>query len=361
MAEPLLELEGLTRRFASGRAVDGVDLTLQPGEFFCLLGPSGCGKSTLLRLLAGFETPDAGRIRLAGEDITALPAHRRPLNLMFQSYALFPHLTAQENIGFGLRQEAWSRTERTRRVGEMLELLQLRDCAARPPHQLSGGQRQRVALARALVKRPRLLLLDEPLTALDRRLRETAREELRRLQAELGTAFILVTHDQEEAMTLASRMAVMTAGRLRQVGTPREIYATPRTREVARCMGRVNLLETSACEAGGGRLHCSTAEGLRLEVAAATPLRAPPQPPWLALRPERIRVLAEASGERDTNQCQGRVRQVTYLGESLLLAVDCGTRQLWQVLLPGPPTAAPAAGTLVRLAWDPQALTVLED
>src|SRR5437016_4190565 len=224
----LLDIIGVSKRFAATLAVDRLSLSVEPGEFFALLGPSGCGKTTLLRLIAGFETPDAGRILIDGVEMNAVPAYARPVNMMFQSYALFPHLDVAGNIAFGLKQEGMERRRRDERVTEMLALVQMQDYARRWPHELSGGQKQRVALARALAKMPKLLLLDEPLAALDRKLREETRLELRGIQERLGTTFLVVTHDQEEALGMASRIAVMRAGRLVRTGTPAEIYERPK-------------------------------------------------------------------------------------------------------------------------------------
>ncbi len=239
-----------SKHFGGTTAVDNVDLSVGPGELFVLLGPSGCGKTTLLRMIGGFETPDSGRIVLDGLDVTALPPYQRPVNMMFQSYALFPHMNVAANIAFGLRQERMERSRRAARVEEMLALVQLSDYARRRPHQLSGGQRQRVALARALAKMPKLLLLDEPLAALDRQLREQTRRELISIQERVGTTFLVVTHDQEEALGMASRIAVMNGGRFAQVGTPAEIYERPNSRFVAGFVGEVNLFEGSVARAG---------------------------------------------------------------------------------------------------------------
>ena len=255
---PLIRFEGVSKRFGASPAVDDVSLDIAAGEFFVLLGPSGCGKTTLMRMLAGFETPDAGKVLLAGADLAGLPSHRRPINMMFQSYALFPHLSVAANIAYGLKQERLPAPEIAARVEEMLALVQLGAHAGRKPDQLSGGERQRVALARALAKRPKVLLLDEPLGALDRRLREETRGQLKAIQARLGTTFLMVTHDQDEAMSLADRMAVMRAGRIVQVGPPAELYQHPADRDVAGFLGEVNLFP-----AGEG---------------------------WLAVRPERLRL-----------------------------------------------------------------------
>src|SRR5437773_2840378 len=239
----LLEIIQASKRFGALPAVDRVSLSIERGEFFALLGPSGCGKTTLLRLIAGFETPDAGHIVIDGVEVTALPPYARPVNMMFQSYALFPHMDVAGNIGFGLRQERMDRRRRAARVEEMLALVQMTGFGRRRPYELSGGQKQRVALARALAKMPKLLLLDEPLAALDRKLREETRLELMGIQERVGTTFLVVTHDQEEALGLASRIAVMNRGELVQIGTPAEIYERPRSRFVADFVGAVNLFD----------------------------------------------------------------------------------------------------------------------
>src|SRR5436305_3877113 len=261
----LLEISGASKRFGAVTAVDRVFLSIERGEFFALLGPSGCGKTTLLRLIAGFETPNEGRIVIDGTDVTAVPPYARPVNMMFQSYALFPHLDVAGNIAFGLRQEGMPRRRRAARVEEMLALVQMTGFAKRRPYELSGGQKQRVALARALAKMPKLLLLDEPLAALDRKLREETRLELRGIQERVGTTFLVVTHDQEEALGMASRIAVMERGRLVQIGAPAEIYERPNSRFVADFVGAVNLFEVDAVpELENGRAVAVRPEKLRL-------------------------------------------------------------------------------------------------
>src|SRR2546430_3171350 len=254
---PLLRIEGVSKNFGSFRAVDRLSLDIRAGEFFALLGPSGCGKTTLLRMLAGFEAPDEGRILLGGKDIAQAMPHERPINMMFQNYALFPHLSVRDNIAFGLKRAGLARADIATRVAEMVALVKLEGLEKRKPDQLSGGQRQRVALARALARRPQLLLLDEPLAALDKKLRESTQRELMELQRRLGMTFVIVTHDQEEAMTMASRIGVMNAGKLAQVATPRELYEAPRSRWIAEFVGDVNLYEGQVGAREAGRLAIS--------------------------------------------------------------------------------------------------------
>src|SRR5215510_9266420 len=293
-ARPLVRFETVSKRFGGVTAVDQLSLQIYPGEFFALLGPSGCGKSTLLRLLAGFETPEEGRVLLDGVDLTSVPPHRRPVNMMFQSYALFPHLTVEGNVAFGLKQDGLPKAEIASRVTDMLALVKLEGFGARKPHQLSGGQRQRVALARALAKRPRVLLLDEPLAALDKKLRGETQFELMHLKQELGLTFVIVTHDQEEAMTVADRIGVMNHGRVMQVATPPELYEQPNSRWVADFVGDVNLFEGCVMEVGESGIVIESAAVGRVRAGAAKdakPGAKPGDTVWVALRPEKMRVL----------------------------------------------------------------------
>jgi spermidine/putrescine ABC transporter ATP-binding subunit len=345
----LLSINGLRVRFGSVVAVDELDLSVAAGELFVLLGASGSGKSTLLRAIGGFVQQDAGRIVLDGVDLTAMPPHRRPVNTMFQSYALFPHMNVAANIGFGLRMRGMQRTAIAARVAEMLELVRLQGFGTRRPAQLSGGQQQRVALARSLAPRPALLLLDEPLSALDRNLRRDTREELVRLQRELGIAFILVTHDQEEALTMADRIGVMHAGRLMQVGTPAEVYERPNSRLVAEFLGAANVLPIVV---RNGRTEL--AGGMPIEIATAPPSDAA----WLAIRPERMTLGATDAA----NRVAGVVVQRSYAGETLTHLVrlaDGSTLRATVALRQGLNAAQAGIGDTVTLSWDADACIVL--
>jgi putrescine transport system ATP-binding protein len=363
-ARPFLEIRNLTKVFDGGTyAVDDVSLSIFKGEFFSLLGASGCGKSTLLRMLAGLERCTQGRILIEGQDITNLPPYERPVNMMFQSYALFPHMSVEQNVAFGLRQERLSRQEVRSRVGEMLELVRMTGFARRKPDQLSGGQRQRVALARSLAKQPKLLLLDEPLGALDRKLRESTQFELVNIQERVGTTFIMVTHDQEEAMTMSTRIAVMDVGRILQVGTPSEVYEYPGSRFVAEFIGAVNLFE--------GRVVGSEEEAELVIVQSdfapgdiamyhAQPL-AIGTPVAVALRPEKIRVL-EGPPADGRNWVRGTVREIGYLGDVSIYHVgtEQGMTVQVQVTNRGRRTAGPLTwDDTVVLGWDDEAGVVL--
>ncbi|QFU18070.1 polyamine ABC transporter ATP-binding protein [Microvirga thermotolerans] len=315
-AVPLIRVENVTKRFGEAIAVDHLSLDIFEGEFFCLLGPSGCGKTTLMRMIAGFEEPSEGRIALAGKSLAGVPPYRRPVNMMFQSYALFPHMSVEKNIAFGLKQDGLPKGEIAARVGEMLRLVQLEKLARRYPAQLSGGQRQRVALARALAKRPKVLLLDEPLGALDKKLREETQFELMDIQHELGMTFIVVTHDQEEAMTMADRIAVMDHGRIVQVATPGEIYEQPKTRFIAEFVGDVNILEGHVLgqEQGLWRVR-SSAAAEPLTIDDPDEVLHQDQAVAIAVRPEKMAIQRDRPEAGSQNVLGGEVWDIGYLGD----------------------------------------------
>jgi putrescine transport system ATP-binding protein len=315
---PLLRIDAVVKKFGRFKAVDRLSLDIRAGEFFALLGPSGCGKTTLLRMIAGFETPDEGRILLDGKDIAQVLPHRRPVNMMFQNYALFPHLSVRDNIAFGLKRAGMAHAEMDKRVAGLVALLKLQGLERRRPDQLSGGQKQRVALARALARRPQVLLLDEPLAALDKKLRESTQLELMELQRRLGMTFIIVTHDQEEAMTVAHRIGVMEGGRIEQVATPRELYEAPNSRWIAEFVGDVNMFEGEVASREAGRLTIST------EDAGAIVAAEPRQPITttaicVAIRPEKVKLsrrgpVSEAGNAHAVNRLEGIITEVNYLG-----------------------------------------------
>ncbi|MEM9223674.1 MAG: ABC transporter ATP-binding protein [Pseudomonadota bacterium] len=325
---PLIEFDGISKRFGDTLAVDDLSLPIYAGEFFALLGPSGCGKTTLMRLLAGFDEPSAGDVRLAGESLLGVPPHRRPINMMFQSYALFPHLNVWDNIAFGLRRDRLPKSEVARRVDEMLALVQLTAQARRRPDQLSGGQRQRVALARSLAKRPKVLLLDEPLAALDKKLRGETQFELMKIQEDLGITFLIVTHDQEEAMVLAHRIAIMREGRIEQVAGPGDIYETPASRYVAEFIGDVNLIEGTVEEvsANGVRLR---ADGMENVIVLPAHDRAQKGAnACVAIRPEKVSIHLGQSPADAGNTIVGSVFDIAYMGDYTLYRIKTSSGAL---------------------------------
>ncbi|MFG1307140.1 ABC transporter ATP-binding protein [Xanthobacter autotrophicus] len=325
---PLIRFENVVKRFGDFTAVDQVSLDIYEREFFALLGPSGCGKTTLMRMLAGFEEPTEGRLTLAGEDLAGVPPYRRPVNMMFQSYALFPHMNVEANIAFGLKQDKMGKGEIDARVEEMLKLVKLEKFAKRKPHQLSGGQRQRVALARSLAKRPKVLLLDEPLGALDKKLREETQFELMDLQMDLGMTFLIVTHDQEEAMTVADRIAVMNNGVLVQVAPPSVIYEQPATRYVADFIGEVNLIEGTITQASHDETRISSPVTRFPLVVAQTVACKAGDTACIAIRPEKLRIALEPPADPSENLFEGEIWDIGYLGDLSIYHVElaCGQR-----------------------------------
>jgi spermidine/putrescine transport system ATP-binding protein len=353
----LIRFENVTKRFGSFIAVDDVSLDIAAGEFFSLLGPSGCGKTTLLRMLAGLETPTQGRILIDGVDMAGVPPNRRPVNMVFQSYAVFPHMTVAQNVAYGLKIDRVPRDERDVRVADALALVGLGEFAHRRPDQLSGGQRQRVALARALVKRPKVLLLDEPLSALDAKLRDAMRGELAQIQREVGVTFVMVTHDQDEALAMASRCALMDRGTLQQVATPGDLYEYPANRFVADFIGTINLFEGTL---GPGAIVTVPALGTPVHVEHAG---APGTPVWVGIRPEKI-AMAPQTGPRPTslNVTSGTIMTSAYLGAVTLYDVAIAGGTVIKVSAPnGTRLANPAlpAGTPVWLHWAIDAPVVL--
>ncbi|WP_029349751.1 ABC transporter ATP-binding protein [Bosea sp. 117] len=321
-AVPLIRYKNVTKRFGEFTAVDNLSLDIYEREFFALLGPSGCGKTTLMRMLAGFEEPTEGQITLAGQDLVGMPPYRRQTNMMFQSYALFPHMSVWDNIAFGLKQDGMEKAAVAARVEEMLKLVKLETFARRKPHQLSGGQRQRVALARSLAKRPKVLLLDEPLGALDKKLREATQFELMDIQMELGMTFLIVTHDQEEAMTVADRIAVMDHGRLVQVAPPAEVYEQPNCRYVADFVGDVNIIDAKIESVAPGAVRLrSDAADMSLMIAQDVEAK-PGDQAWIAIRPEKVRVDLDPPVEQGVNCLSGTIWDIGYLGDLSIYHVE---------------------------------------
>ncbi|WP_261641775.1 putrescine ABC transporter ATP-binding subunit PotG [Erwinia mallotivora] len=358
---PLLEIRNLTRSFDGQHAVDDVNLTIYKGEIFALLGASGCGKSTLLRMLAGFETPTSGQIMLDGQDLSNVPPYQRPINMMFQSYALFPHMTVEQNIAFGLKQDRLPKDEIARRVAEMLTLVHMQEYARRKPHQLSGGQRQRVALARSLAKRPKLLLLDEPMGALDKKLRDRMQLEVVDILERVGATCVMVTHDQEEAMTMAGRIAIMNRGKFVQIGEPEEIYEHPTTRYSAEFIGSVNLFE--------GLLRERQSDGLIVDSPGLVhPLKVDSDasvtegvPVHVALRPEKVMLCEEIPAD-GCNFAVGEVAHIAYLGDLSIYHVRLHSGQMISAQLQNGHrfrNGTPTWGDEVRLCWDADSCVVL--
>src|SRR5262245_40234360 len=348
-AKPYISFENVTKKFGDFTAVNDLSLGIYEREFFALLGASGCGKSTLLRMLAGFDEPTAGRILLDGQDLKGIPPYRRPVNMMFQSYALFPHMTVESNVAFGLKQEGMPKTDIEKRVKEMLELVKLEPFAKRKPHQLSGGQRQRVALARSVAKRPKVLLLDEPLGALDKKLREETQFELMDLQQELGLTFVIVTHDQDEAMTMAHRIAIMDKGKVIQVATPPEIYESPASRFIADFVGSVNLFEgkvtardnaTAGIDSAGFAIRADNAG----EAASGSTV-------WFAVRPEKIKVTSKRPEGSILNAAEGEIWDVAYLGDMTLFHVRLDDGRIVRTSLVNAERAAQDPLTWNDRAW----------
>jgi len=331
-AKPQIIIEGVTKTFGDFTAVDNISLNIFQGEMFALVGASGCGKTTLLRMLAGFERQSSGRILIDGVEMSEVPPHERPVNMMFQSYALFPHMTVESNVGYGIRRLPIARTERQQRIEQALEMVQLKHLAKRKPHQLSGGQRQRVALARALIRRPKVLLLDEPLSALDKKLREKTQFELMDLQYHVGITFIVVTHDQDEAMALATRIAVIDRGKVMQVGTPSQIYEFPQSRFVADFVGTTNLFEgiVAAAEPGLVTIECAET-GCELRVDDVGRFSAG-QRVWVALRPEKVRLSKQPPQGERLNLLRGVVWELGYLGNRSTYQIKMASGKLVTVV-----------------------------
>ena len=364
MGDPLsvaIALENVTKRFGSHAAVCDVSLTIYEGEFFSLLGPSGCGKTTTLRMIAGFERPDEGRVLLQGDDVTSVFSNRRPVNMVFQQYALFPHMSIYDNVAFGLKVKKVPRAEHRERVLDILRVVELEGYEKRRPRQLSGGQQQRVALARALVNRPAALLLDEPLGALDVKLRKQMQLELKRIQADLGTTFVYVTHDQDEALAMSDRIAVMNGGQVEQIGGPREIYDHPLTAFVADFIGSLNTLELTVDEIVGG---CAVmrAGGAGRVVLPVEPSARVGATLRVAVRPERVRIAAPDEA-RDTggSHLEGAIAEIVYLGMYTQFHVATPSGRIVSSRLADEPMPSFAVGSPVAVSWEPEHTSVLSD
>jgi spermidine/putrescine transport system ATP-binding protein len=364
LSEPSVRLQGVTKAFGDLVAVDDLDLDVAEGEFFTLLGPSGCGKTTTLRMVAGFEEPTAGTVLIAGQDVVNLPAHKRPTNTVFQSYALFPHLTVGENVAFGLRRKKVPKEEIDRRVATELERVGLAREVNRRPAQLSGGQQQRVALARALVNLPKVLLLDEPLGALDLKLRKGLQIQLKQIQRDVGITFVYVTHDQEEALTMSDRIAVMQAGRIEQMGPPEEVYERPDTTFVAGFIGVSNLMPGTATSVDGNRARVKLDSGVELDAPAngvTTGERI-----HAVVRPEKLQIqTANGSGPADGPSVEGIVEASVFLGTATQIVVALAEDVKMTVLVPNASEAErarlPGGGARVRLSWQPEHIHVVRE
>jgi putrescine transport system ATP-binding protein len=362
--KPYIQIEGVSKHFDDFVAVDKVDLEIQEGEFFSILGGSGCGKTTLLRMLAGFVEPTHGRIVIDGEDLTGIPAHRRPVNMMFQSYALFPHMTVANNIAYGLKQDNINKAEIDERVQNVLKLVQMSELSARKPRQLSGGQSQRVALARALVKRPKVLLLDEPLAALDKKLRENTQFELANIQHQTGVTFVLVTHDQEEAMMLSSRIAVMDQGRFTQIGTPSAIYEYPQNRFTADFIGTINSFEGQVTKISEDLMTVRIPTLDQDLLARAKPGANIGDTVWLAVRPEKIWISREKPDPEGKTILTGTVDDQGYFGNISLYRVKLNGGEIVQVSAQNRVRSAELSidwNDAVHIHWDIDSIVVLEE
>jgi putrescine transport system ATP-binding protein len=361
---PFIEVRELSKHFGDFVAVDAVNLSIARGELFSILGGSGCGKTTLLRMLAGFETPTSGRIFLDGVDITDQPPYERPLNMMFQSYAIFPHMTVEKNVGYGLVKERLPKPEIASRVADILKLVQMEDFAKRKPNQLSGGQRQRVALARALIKRPKVLLLDEPLAALDKKLREHTQFELMNIQDKLGITFIVVTHDQEEAMILSSRIAVMEKGRFEQIGTPQEVYEYPLNRFVADFIGTINTFEGRVIGQTDDQLRVACPDAGAHLAALTTDQYAPGSSVCIAVRPEKIYISQHAPDNNEDTRLQGVVEDFGYFGNLSLYRIRLDSGKIVQVSAQNRYRSAERQlewDDRVFISWRPRSAVLLAD
>lgn len=362
-SEPFIKVKGITKRFGTFAAVENVNLNIYKGELFSLLGSSGCGKTTLLRMVAGLETPSSGTIYIDGIDMTNVPPYERPVNMMFQSYALFPHMTVENNVAYGLKRDGVVKKEIKQRVDEMLAMVELSEFTKRKPHQLSGGQRQRVALARALIKKPKVLLLDEPLGALDKRLREQTQFELMNIKDKLGVTFVVVTHDQEEAMILSTRIAVMDQGTFLQIATPTEIYEYPETRAVANFIGSMNIFHGRVTEDSADRLVVSSTEcDTNFHIDHGMSIR-PNTEVWVALRPEKILISKTSGVKPGMNQLSGRVHDIGYLGGMSTYRIELENGKIVDVSAPN--QTRPKSGQRavdwddnVYLSWDSSSAVV---